>query len=417
MKFGTKAIHAGIEPDMTTGAIMTPIYQTSTFVQPLPGHPVTDKHGQIYEYARSHNPTRIVLERNLAALTSSHIAPEKLGGLCFASGLAATDAVLKLMRPGDHVIKGDDLYGGSHRLLDGVFGRMGIAFTDVDMANLTALENAIQENTKLVWLETPTNPMLKIADIEAVGRLVKSKNPDILFVVDNTFCSPYIQQPLDLGADIVVHSATKYIGGHSDLVMGAVVCKKGIKVPYTDPKSAFGAKDTTTFEQLKWLQNAVGAVPAPFDCFLALRGIKTLHLRMEQHSKNATAVAQLFVNHPKIDEVFYPGLPTHKDHAVAAKQMRLFGGMVSFRLKEDTKAEVDKFMSALHKAPNKTVSIAESLGGVESLANHPVTMTHGAVPKAKRDILGISEGLVRLSIGIEATEDILEDVRFALASL
>lgn len=425
MDFGTKAIHLGIEPDPTTGAIMTPIYQTSTFVQHAPGEPYRDQNGQIYEYARTHNPTRLILERNLAPLEAGTLPLKEVGALCFASGLGATDILMRLMRRGDEVLKGDDLYGGSHRLFDNVHALVsGIQFTPVDMTDLEALKTSLSPKTKMVWLETPTNPMLKIADIEAIGKIIKAYNPNILYVVDNTFCSPYLQTPLELGADIVVHSLTKYIGGHSDLVMGAIVCKKNILVPYENEEIAFPTyitneegekvKDLSVYGQLKWLQNAVGCVPGVLDCFLALRGIKTLHLRMKQHCENAAAVAEVLENHPVIDKVYFPGLKAHPNHDIAEKQMRGFGGMVSLRLKNDTMEGATKFMKALQNAPRQVFKIAESLGGVESMANHPVTMTHGAMKLEERERLGITVGLVRLSVGVEGTNDIVEDIKYAL---
>ncbi len=425
MDFGTKAIHLGIEPDPTTGAIMTPIYQTSTFVQHAPGEPYRDKHGQIYEYARTHNPTRLILERNLAPLEAGNLPFEDVGALCFASGLGATDVLMRLLRYGDQVVKGDDLYGGSHRLFDNVHALAAdIQFTAVDMTNLKAVKASLTPKTKMVWLETPTNPMLNIADIEAVGKIIKAYNPKILYAVDNTFSSPYLQTPLEIGADIVVHSLTKYVGGHSDLVMGAIVCKKNVLVPYQSEEVAFPAytkneagekvKDLSVYAQLQWLQNSVGCIPGILDCFLALRGIKTLHLRMKQHCENAAAVAEVLKGHPAVESVYYPGLREHPNHEIAKKQMRGFGGMVSLRLKEDTMEGATKFMKALQNAPRQVFKIAESLGGVESMVNHPVTMTHGAMKFEERQRLGISVGLVRLSVGVEGTNDIVEDVKYAL---
>ena len=425
MDFGTKAIHLGIEPDPTTGAIMTPIYQTSTFVQHAPHQPYQDKHGQVYEYSRTHNPTRLILERNLAPLETTQLPIEEVGALCFASGMGAIDVIMRLLRYGDEVIKGDDLYGGTHRLFDNVHAvASGIRFTAVDMTNLDALKSSLTPQTKMVWLETPTNPLLNIADLDAIGSIIKSYNDRILYVVDNTFCSPYLQNPLELGADIVVHSVTKYIGGHSDLVMGAIVCKKKVLVPYESDDVAFPnytinqkgekVKDKTVYAQLKWIQNAAGCIPGILDCFLALRGIKSLHLRMRQHCENAVAVAEVLKEHPAIKQVYYPGLKEHPSHEIAKKQMRDFGGMVSVKLQEDTLVGATKFMKALQAAPNQVFKIAESLGGVESIVNHPVTMTHGAVKEEERLRLGISNGLVRLSIGIEASKDIVEDVKYAL---
>lgn len=401
MKFGTKAIHLGIDPDPVTGAIMTPIYQTSTFVQDAPGVPKTDKYGQIYEYARTHNPTRIILERNLAGLENAKHA------LCFASGLAATDALMKLLKPGDEVIAGDDLYGGSRRMFSSVFAQTGIKFHFVDLRNADAILSFLNEKTKMVWLETPTNPMLSILDIKAIGKHVSAYNKDIIFAVDNTFSSPYLQNPLDLGADVVLHSVTKYLGGHSDVVMGCIMCND-VKANST----IYDTSNPTVFRQLQWVQNAVGAVPGPFDCFLTLRGVKTLHLRMKQHCENAAAVAKALKASDLIDEVYWPGFDYHTNHQVAKEQMKGFGGMVSFRLKEDTYEAATRIMKAF-----KVFSIAESLGGVESIANYPVKMTHGSVPYEVRQELGITAGFIRLSVGIEDTEDLVEDIKQALNTI
>lgn len=387
MKFGTKAIHAGIEPDPVNGAIMTAIYQASTFVQSAPGQPPKDAHGQIYEYSRSHNPTRIVLERNLAALENAQHA------LCFASGSAASDAIIKLLNTGSEVIAGDDLYGGSRRLFVKVFERLGIKFRFVDMTDPENILPYINEKTKMIWLETPTNPLLKITDIAAIAQIAKKNR--LISVVDNTFCSPYLQQPLDLGADIVTHSITKYLGGHSDVVMGALMCN-----------------DSKLYEDLLFLQNSTGAVPGPMDCFLTLRGIKTLHLRMEQHCKSAEKLAYIIKNHPQVDRVYWPGLADHPNHEIAARQMKHFGGMISFTLKDNTLAAATKLMQAF-----EIFSIAESLGGVESLANHPATMTHASVPPDVRAELGISDSMIRLSVGVEDTQDLIEDIQRALAAL
>lgn len=378
MKFGTKVIHAGIEPDPSTGAIMTPIYQTSTYVQAAPG----DHKG--YEYARTQNPTRTVLEKNLAALENATDA------ICFGSGLAAMDSVLKLLNPGDEVIACDDLYGGSYRIMTKVFGKYGIKFQFVSMSDVSKLDTLITAQTKMIWVETPTNPMLNIIDIEAVCLQVKNKG--ILVCVDNTFASPYLQNPLDLGADIVVHSATKYLGGHSDVIHGVVVTK--------NPEIA---------AQVRFLQNAVGAVPGPQDCFLILRGIKTLHIRVERACQNAEIIAAFLQNHPKISNVYYPGFATHPGHEVAKKQMKMFGGMVSFDLVSNDEESARKVLSNTHY-----FSLAESLGGVESLIGHPASMTHGSIPREERLKVGLTDSLIRLSVGIEDIEDLIQDLEQAL---
>lgn len=378
MKFGTKVIHAGIEPDPSTGAIMTPIFQTSTYVQDAPG----DHKG--YEYARTQNPTRTVLERNLAALENGSDA------ICFASGLAAMDSVLKLLNPGDEVIATDDLYGGSYRLMTKVFGKYDIKFQFVGLGDASVLRKLITAKTKMIWIETPTNPMLNIIDIAEVCKFVE--NTGILVCVDNTFASPYLQNPLDLGADLVIHSATKYLGGHSDVIHGAVITKS--------PELA---------AQLRFLQNAVGAVPGPQDCFLILRGIKTLHIRVERACQNAEKVALFLSQHPKISKVYYPGFEHHEGHQVAKKQMKMFGGMVSFDLIDNTEESARKVLSATH-----LFSLAESLGGVESLIGHPSSMTHGSIPREERLKVGLTDSLIRLSVGIEDVEDLIEDLRQAL---
>lgn len=379
MKFGTKAIHAGVEPDPATGAIMTPIYQTSTYVQDGPGQ------HKGYEYSRSQNPTRHALEKSLAALENGK------HGLCFGSGLAAIDAVLKTLRPGDEVISTNDLYGGTYRLFDKLFAPFGIKFHFVSMANPDQIEELINENTKLIWTETPTNPMMTIIDIEAVSKVAKKHN--CLLAVDNTFATPCLQNPLDLGADLVMHSATKFLGGHSDLVLGALVCN-----------------DDELAEKLYFIQNSSGAIPGPQDCFLVLRGIKTLHLRMERHSENAAVIAEFLAIHPKVDKVFWPGFSSHGNHDVAARQMRGFGGMVSFSLKDDRQAAAFLILQ-------KTVlfALAESLGGVESLIGHPASMTHAAIPREERLKSGVVDSLIRLSVGIEDAEDLLDDLKTALS--
>ena len=378
MKFATKVIHAGIEPDPTTGAIMTPIYQTSTYVQSAPGE------HKGYEYARTQNPTRTVLETNLAALENGTDA------ICFASGLAAMDSVLKLLSPGDEVIATDDLYGGSYRIMTKVFGKYGIKFQFASINDIEVLKGLINANTKMIWVETPTNPMLNIIDIKAVCDVAKDNN--ILVCVDNTFASPYLQTPLDLGADIVVHSATKYLGGHSDVIHGAVI-----------------TKNKELAAQLRFLQNAVGAVPGPQDCFLILRGIKTLHIRVERACQNAEKIAHYLTTHPKISKVYYPGFEHHPGHAVAKKQMKMFGGMVSFDLVDNSETSARKVLSGTHY-----FSLAESLGGVESLIGHPASMTHGSIPREERLKVGLTDSLIRLSVGIEDVDDLIEDLKQAL---
>lgn len=376
--FGTRAIHAGLEPDPSTGAVMTPIYQTSTYAQEAPG-----KH-KGYEYSRTHNPTRKALEANLAAIEGGRY------GLAFASGLAAIDTLLKTLNPGDEVISTNDLYGGTYRLFVRVYEKFGLRFHFVPMQQLAAIEEKITEKTRLIWVETPTNPMLNVIDIEAVAQLAKSKG--ILLAVDNTFASPYLQQPLKLGADIVMHSATKYIGGHSDLVMGALV-----------------VNDDALAEQLYFLQNAAGAVPGPMDCFLALRGIKTLHVRMQRHCENAEKVARFLRSHPKVEKVYWPGFPDHPGHEIAKKQMRAFGGMISFTMKGDSIEEAFRAVSSF-----KVFTLAESLGGVESLAGHPATMTHASIPREERLKAGLSDSLIRLSVGLEDADDLINDLKQVL---
>ncbi len=378
MNFGTKAIHAGVEPDPTTGAIMTPIYQTSTYVQESPG-----KH-KGYEYARTQNPTRDVLQNNLAALENGK------HGICYASGLAATDAILKLFRPGDEIIASNDLYGGTYRIMVRVFQEFGLKFNFVDLSDASALEKAITPGTKMVWIETPTNPLLRLVDIAAVARITKEQG--IQLVVDNTFASPYLQNPLDLGADIVVHSATKYLGGHSDTVMGAIILN-----------------DDETARQLAFIQNACGAVPGPQDCFLVLRGIKTLHVRMQRHCENAQKIAEYLQQHPKVSAVHYPGLPTHTGHDLAKRQMRGFGGMLSFELVGDRMDEATRVMESF-----KVFSLAESLGGVESLCTHPASMTHASIPADERHKNGLKDTLIRLSVGIEDADDLIQDLSQAI---
>ncbi|WOK04752.1 cystathionine gamma-synthase [Imperialibacter roseus] len=378
MEFGTKAIHAGAEPDPSTGAIMTPIYQTSTYVQEAPGK------NKGYEYARSQNPTREALETALAALENGKY------GLCFSSGVAATDAVIKLLAPGDEVIAASDMYGGTYRLFTKVFEKFGIKFHFVDMQDAANISKYINANTKLIWLETPTNPLMNIVDIQAVANLAKGKN--IIVCVDNTFASPYLQNPLDMGADIVMHSATKYLGGHSDVIHGCLVMN-----------------DKDLKDKLYFIQKSCGAVPGPQDCFLVLRGIKTLHVRMERHSENGEKIAHFLKNHPKVGKVYWPGFEDHPGHAIAKKQMRSFGGMISFTLKDETIAAANKVLSS-----TKLFSLAESLGGVESLINHPASMTHASIPREERIKNGLSDSLIRLSVGIEGADDLIEDLKKAI---
>lgn len=381
MKFGTKAIHAGQEPDPTTGAIMTPIYQTSTYVQEAPGvH-------KGYAYARGKNPTRVALEKCLAALENAKY------GLCFSSGMGAADAIIKLLRPGDEVIATDDLYGGTYRMFTKVFAHFGIAFHFVDMHDDEAVKAALNSKTKMLWLETPTNPMMKIIDLEKYIALAKAQS--LICVVDNTFASPYLQNPLDMGADIVMHSATKYLGGHSDVIMGALC-----------------VNNDTLYEQLAFIANSCGATPGPQDSFLVLRGLKTLHLRMQAHCSNGRAVAEFLKAHPRVDKVYWPGFPDHPNHTAAKKQMRDFGGMISFTLKGNS------FEDASLLARSMAVfSLAESLGGVESLIGHPASMTHASIPKAERERTGIVDSLLRLSVGVEDEEDLIADLQQALAKL
>ncbi len=381
MKFGTKAIHAGQQPDPATGAIMTPIYQTSTYVQEAPGvH-------KGYEYARTQNPTRSALEANLAALENGKY------GYCFGSGMAATDCVIKLLSAGDEVIATNDLYGGSYRIFTKVFAKYGIKFTFIDLSDAENLQNYITDKTRMVWAETPTNPMLRLMDIAETKRQIGDRN--IMLVVDNTFATPYLQQPLDLGADIVIHSATKYLGGHSDVVLGAVICN--------DDKIA---------EQLKFLQNTCGAVCGPHDAFLVLRGTKTLHVRMDRHCENGMKIANYLVNHPKVAKVHFPGLPDHPNHEIARKQMKAFGGMMSFSLKGDRYEDALNLLTSTHY-----FSLAESLGGVESLIGHPASMTHAAIPKEEREKTGVVDSLIRLSVGIEDADDLIADLQQALAKI
>ncbi len=377
-KLATRIVHAGAEPDPSTGAIMTPIFQTSTYVQSAPG-----KH-KGYEYARSQNPTRKALEDAFAILENAKY------GLAFGSGVAATDAVIKLLSPGDEVICGNDMYGGTYRLFSKIFVKFGIKFIYVDTSQSSEIEKAVTAQTKLLWIETPTNPLMNITDIKAAAAIAKKANA--LLCVDNTFATPYLQNPLDLGADIVMHSATKYLGGHSDVIQGALMMN-----------------DDSLREQLYFIQKSCGAVPGPMDCFLVLRGIKTLHVRMKQHCENGRKVAHFLKNHPKVDKVFWCGFEDHPQYAVAKSQMRDFGGMMSFTLKEDSVEAATKVLSS-----TKLFSLAESLGGVESLINHPAVMTHASIPREERIKNGLADTLIRLSVGIEDADDLIEDLNAAI---
>lgn len=378
MKFNTKTIHGGQEHDKAYGAVMPPIYQTSTYAQSTPGG------HKGYEYSRTHNPTRNALENALASIENGK------HGLAFGSGLAAIDAVMKLLKPGDEVISTNDLYGGTYRLFTKIYENFGIKFHFIGMKNADNIASYINENTKLLWVETPTNPMMNIIDIKATAEIAKKHN--ILLAVDNTFATPYLQQPLDLGADIVMHSATKYIGGHSDLVMGALV-----------------VKDDAIAEKLYFVQNASGAVCGPQDSFLALRGIKTLHVRMQRHCENGKAVANFLASHDKIEKVYWPGFETHPNHKIAKAQMKDFGGMISFTTKGNSYEDAIKIVERL-----KIFTLAESLGGVESLSGHPASMTHASIPKEEREKTGVVDSLIRLSVGIEDEEDLINDLKQAL---
>ena len=378
MKFNTKTIHGKQHPDKAYGAVMPPIYQTSTYAQTKPGEHLG------YAYSRSKNPTRHALENSFASLENGEF------GLAFGSGMAAIDAVLKLLEPGDEVISTNDLYGGTYRLFTGIFKKFGIKFHFVGMEATHTIASYVNQKTKLIWVETPTNPMMSIIDIKAIAQ-VAQKNK-ILLAVDNTFATPYLQQPLLLGADIVMHSATKYIGGHSDLVMGALV-----------------VNDKDLADRLYFIQNASGAICGPQDSFLALRGIKTLHVRMQRHCENGEAIAQYLKQHPKVNKVYWPGFEDHPNHQIAKEQMSAYGGMISFNTKEDSLENTIKVLEKL-----KIFTLAESLGGVESLAGHPVTMTHGAIPKEEREKIGVTDSLIRLSVGIEDVDDLIADLENAL---
>ncbi|MBW0177180.1 cystathionine gamma-synthase [Sediminibacterium sp.] len=378
MKLATKYIHAGTEPDPSTGAIMTPIYQTSTYVQEAPGV------NKGYEYARSQNPTRKALEDAYAQIENGKF------GLAFSSGVAATDAVIKLLEPGDEVIAANDMYGGTYRLFTKVFEKFGIRFRYVDTTNPENISAVISSQTKLIWIETPTNPLMNITDIKAVAAI--ANNAGALLCVDNTFASPYLQNPLDLGADIVMHSATKYLGGHSDVIQGCLVMN-----------------DATLREKLYFIQKSCGAVPGPMDCFLVLRGIKTLHVRMQRHCENGEKMAAFLRNHPKVSQVYWCGFTDHPGYAVASKQMRGFGGMMSFTLKDDSVENARRVLSS-----TKVFALAESLGGVESLINHPASMTHASIPREERIKNGLSDSLIRLSVGIEDIDDLIADINAAI---
>ena len=378
LQFNSKTIHGGQEPDKGYGAVMPPVYLTSTYAQSTPGG------HQGYEYSRTHNPTRTALEAALASIEDG------AHGFCFGSGMAAIDAVIKLLSPGDEVISTNDLYGGSYRIFTKIFEGFGIGFHFVDMQDPANVAAKINAKTKLIWVETPTNPMMNVVDIEAMHKLVADK--DILLAVDNTFASPYLQQPLNLGADIVMHSATKYLGGHSDVILGALV-----------------VRDTALAERLSFIQNASGAVCGPLDAFLVLRGIKTLHVRMQRHCENGEKIAQFLADHPKVAKVYWPGFPTHPNHEVAKRQMNGFGGMISFVLGDDSLEKATQTVEQL-----QVFTLAESLGGVESLAGHPASMTHASIPKAEREKSGVVDGLIRLSVGIEDADDLIEDLKQAL---
>ncbi len=378
MKFNTKTIHGGQQLDKAYGAVIPPVYQVSTYAQSSPGE------HKGYAYSRSNNPTRHALESALASIENGSC------GLAFASGMAAIDAVLKLLKPGDEVISTTDIYGGTFRLFTRVFENLGIKFHFISAGDTNNINNYITNKTKLIWVETPTNPMMNIIDIEAIS--FYTNKSDILFAVDNTFASPYLQQPLDLGADIVMHSATKYIGGHSDLVMGALI-----------------VQDKGLADRLHFIQNASGAIPGPQDCFLALRGIKTLHVRMQRHCENARVVAHFLKSQANVDKVYWPGFEDHPNHKIAKKQMSDFGGMISFTTNEDS---IERTFKVLEKF--KIFTLAESLGGIESLAGHPVSMTHGSIPKAEREKIGIKDSLIRLSVGIEDSKDLISDLKQAL---
>ena len=375
LQFNSKTIHGGQQPDKGYGAVMPPVYLTSTYAQSTPGG------HQGYEYSRTHNPTRTALEAALASIEDG------AHGFCFGSGMAAIDAIVKLLSPGDEVISTNDLYGGSYRIFTKIFEDFGIAFHFVDMQDPANVAAKINAKTKLIWVETPTNPMINVVDIEAMHKMVADK--DILLAVDNTFASPYLQQPLTMGADIVMHSATKYLGGHSDVILGALV-----------------VRDAALAERLSFIQNASGAVCGPLDAFLVLRGIKTLHVRMQRHCENGEKIAHFLADHPKVAKVYWPGFPTHPNHEVAKRQMNGFGGMISFVLADDSIEKATQMVEQL-----QLFTLAESLGGVESLAGHPASMTHASIPKVEREKSGVVDGLIRLSVGIEDSDDLIEDLK------
>ena len=379
LQFNSKTIHGGQQPDRGYGAVMPPVYLTSTYAQSTPGG------HQGYEYSRTHNPTRTALEAALASIEDG------THGFCFGSGMAAIDAVIKLLSPGDEVISTNDLYGGSYRIFTKIFEDFGIGFHFVDMQNPANVAAKINAKTKLIWIETPTNPMMNVVDIEAIHKMLAEQ--DILLAVDNTFASPYLQQPLTMGADIVMHSATKYLGGHSDVILGALV-----------------VRDSSLAEHLSFIQNASGAVCGPLDAFLVLRGIKTLHVRMQRHCENGEKIAHFLADHPKVAKVYWPGFPTHPNHEVAKRQMNGFGGMISFVLADDSLEKATHTVEQL-----QLFTLAESLGGVESLAGHPASMTHASIPKAEREKSGVVDGLIRLSVGIEDSHDLIEDLKQALS--
>ncbi|MFD0964551.1 cystathionine gamma-synthase [Pseudofulvibacter geojedonensis] len=381
MKFNTKTIHGGQSHEASTGAVVPPIFQTSTYAQPSPGV------NKGYEYSRITNPSRTALQNAFAAIENG------THGFAFSSGIAAVDCVLRLLSPGDEIIAGKDIYGGSYRMFTQLFQKYGLKFHFADMAKPENVTNVITSNTKLIWLETPSNPLLKIVNIQAIASATKKVNPNILIAVDNTFATPYLQKPLDLGADIIMHSATKYLSGHSDVVIGALI-----------------VKNEQLAKDIHFIQYAAGAIAGPIDCFLALRGIKTLHVRMQRHCENAKAVANYLVKHPKVASVYYPGLENHSNHTIAKEQMNDFGGMVSFKLKDNNKEAATQFIENA-----KLFTLAESLGGVESLMSYPISMSHASLPDAEKEVLGISHSLIRLSIGIEDIDDLLKDLEQALS--
>ena len=383
MKFGTKVIHSGLETDPSTGAIITPIYQTSTYVQKSPG----DNMG--FEYSRTKNPTRSALEKSIASIENGDFA------ICYSSGMGAADAIIKLLKPGDIVMSNKDIYGGTYRMFEKVFANFGIEFQYTDLTNLESLSNLICNKTKLIWIETPSNPLMSIIDINQIHQIIRNKTSDIILVVDNTFATPALQNPLDLGADIVLHSATKYIGGHSDIILGALI-----------------TNNHQLYEQLFLITKSCGAVPGPMDCFLALRGIKTLDIRMERHCKNAKKIFDFLSSQKEINHIYWPGNKNHKNHNIAMQQMSNFGGMISFSLSDDSIEKAKKFISS-----TKLFKLAESLGGVESLISHPASMTHASIPKSEREKNNLSDSLIRISVGIENSDDLINDLNNALLAV